>query len=265
MIEGGYYIKARSIQNSLISVQPPHVREIWDYLLREANHSSVKYAGFHVNRGQLFRTYNEIREGTHWMVGWRKMTYNENQTKKAMKFLREAQMITTKKELGGVLITICNYDYYQNPKNYERTTIDTTERTIEEPLKNQTIPDNNKNVRIKEEEECKKDVIVKYQKEFYNTLSPFLKEFSKETLNEFYAYWTEPNKSKTKIKWQLEKTWDTRKRLLRWVNNDFSKKTNSSTKQGYVKPPIGDPYEGEPIPDYKKSLEYHQKLADSKK
>jgi len=144
-IKGGYYIKARKIQDSKIATAPPHVREIWDWLLKEANHKPKKYAGFVVERGQLFRSYMEIREGLHWMVGWRKMMYNENQTKKAMKFLREGGMIDTKKELGGVLITICNYDYYQTPENYERTNESTNERTIEEPLKNQTIPYNNKN------------------------------------------------------------------------------------------------------------------------
>lgn len=152
MIKGGYYIKARKIQNSLISVQPPHVREIWDWLLKEANHSESVYAGFVVKRGQLFRTYSDIREGLHWMIGWRKMTYNENQTKKAMKFLREAGMIDTKKELGGVLITICNYDYYQDQKNYERTTKDTEEGTIEEPMKNHPLPYNNKNEKEEKEE-----------------------------------------------------------------------------------------------------------------
>jgi len=139
-IKGGYYIKARKIQNSKIMRQPPHVREIWDWILKEANHKDVEYGGFKLKRGQLFRTYMDIREGLSWNVGWRKMMYNENQTKKAMKFLRDTLMIDTKKEPGGVLITICNYDIYQNPKNYERTDERTDERTIEEPLKNQPVP-----------------------------------------------------------------------------------------------------------------------------
>ena len=33
--------------------------------------------------------------------GWQKMMYIENHTKKPMKFLREARMIATTKELGG--------------------------------------------------------------------------------------------------------------------------------------------------------------------
>lgn len=77
------------------------------------------------------------------------------------------------------------------------------------------------------EKEKKIDRIVfieKIQKDFYQSLTPFVKEFGRDTLREFYEYWSEPNKSKTKIKFQLEKTWDTRLRLLRWVSNDFGKK-----------------------------------------
>ena len=145
-ISGGYYLKARCIQKSKISLSPPHVREIWDWLLMEANHKTIEYRGFKVERGQLFRTYKDIREGLCWYVGWSKRMYNENQTKKAMKFLREAGMIATKKELGGVLITISNYTRYQNPSNYERTLEITNERTYEEPKKNQSEPSyNNKN------------------------------------------------------------------------------------------------------------------------
>lgn len=145
MIKGGYILQPRVIQESDISVAPPCVREIWNYLLREANSCDAKYNGYTIKRGQLFRSYEDIKEGTKWFAGWRKMTYSENNMKKAMKFLRDTQRITTQKELGGVLITICKYDYYQNPKNYERTKERTKEGTIEEPLKNHHIPYNNKN------------------------------------------------------------------------------------------------------------------------
>jgi hypothetical protein len=165
MIRGGYILQPRVIEESDISVAPPYVREIWNYLLREANAKDNKYNGHEIKRGQLFRSYDDIREGTKWFVGWRKMTYNENQTKKAMKFLRDTGRITTLKEPGGVLITICKYNYYQDPKNYERTTEGTEERTIEEPLENQPIPDNNKNNKNNKndnKEPVKKPVVPKY-------------------------------------------------------------------------------------------------------
>ena len=42
MIPGGYYIKARQIKYSWVANAAPVVREIWDYLLREANHHDKK-------------------------------------------------------------------------------------------------------------------------------------------------------------------------------------------------------------------------------
>lgn len=149
IIPGGYYIKARAIQESEIMRQPPHVREVWDYLLMNANHSDKKYGGHEVKRGQLFRTYSQIREDLSWRVGWRKEMYSENHMKKAMKFLRESLMVTTKKAPGGVLITVLNYDKYQDPKSYERTKEGANERTNAEPMRNQGVP-YNKNGRKEE-------------------------------------------------------------------------------------------------------------------
>lgn len=166
LIQGGYYLKARCIQNSKIASSPPYVREIWDWLLKEANHTDGKYRHYTIKRGQLFRTYKEIREGLAWYVGYRKCMYNENHTKKAMKALREYRMIDSTKELGGVLITICNYDKYQSPKNYERTNESTIESTTKEPMKNQGIPDNNKNDKNDNEETLK--TIVDFSEENFN-------------------------------------------------------------------------------------------------
>ena len=84
--------------------------------------------------------------------------------------------------------------------------------------------------------ESKVKELSKIQKEFYDSLTPFLKDFSKETLREFFNYWSEPNKSKTKIRWQLEKTWDTKKRLIRWDSKNFKKPELISTSNEPYKP-----------------------------
>ncbi len=129
MIRGGYILQPRCIKKSDISYAPPVVREVWAYLLREANSRKIEYRGQVVERGQLFRNYEEIREALSWRVGWRKEAYTPDQIKKAMKTLRDTLRITTRKAPAGVLITVCNYDIYQNPKNYESTTEGTTEGT----------------------------------------------------------------------------------------------------------------------------------------
>lgn len=37
--------------------------------------------------------------------------------------------------------------------------------------------------------------------------------------DEFFAYWTEPNKSESKMRFELEKTWHLGRRLARWAAN----------------------------------------------
>ena len=44
-------------------------------------------------------------------------------------------------------------------------------------------------------------------------------DYDESILNGFVDYWTEPNKSKSKMKFELEKTWETKRRLKTWANN----------------------------------------------
>jgi hypothetical protein len=155
LIEGGYYIKARCITNGWVSSAPPIVREVWDYLLREANHKDARYSGFIVKRGQLFRSYKEIRDALKWRIGYRFMYYHESSMKRAMNALRKEGMIELTSEPRGNLITICKYDYYQNPENYERTNDRTNDRTNGEPVANHQRSAINKNDKKKKNERIK--------------------------------------------------------------------------------------------------------------
>lgn len=48
--------------------------------------------------------------------------------------------------------------------------------------------------------------------------------YSIETLKDFFNYWKEPNRSKTKMRFEMQKTWDLKLRLSTWERNDFGKK-----------------------------------------
>lgn len=71
-----------------------------------------------------------------------------------------------------------------------------------------------------QEEEQEKNKIEDRKLKFASTLEPFLQTYGKVFLNDFYKYWTEPNKSKTKFRQELEKTWDLSRRLETWAKND---------------------------------------------
>ena len=140
MIEGGYYIKARKIQESEISHASPHVREIWDWLLMEVNHADTKVC----LRGETVRSYNDILEGLSWYIGWRKMKYKRHDCENAMKYLKKRGMITIRKTTRGMVIKVENYDYYQTPSNYDSHT-DNQRIATREPQSSHTINKNEKN------------------------------------------------------------------------------------------------------------------------
>ena len=55
-----------------------------------------------------------------------------------MKWLRNRTMITTRKTTRGMVITVCNYDAYQTPENYENHTENEAKATVE-PQSSHTI------------------------------------------------------------------------------------------------------------------------------
>jgi len=61
-------------------------------------------------------------------------------------------------------------------------------------------------------------------------------EYTKELLRKFYDYWSEPTKSKKQIRYDLEKTWDLKKRLDTFVRNEDKFEKKNGNGNGYIKP-----------------------------
>lgn len=109
---------------------------------------------------------------------------------------------------------------------------------LEKQTKAKKAVNDNVNVTVNDNVNVKNDkniLLLKIQEEFYDTLTHFFDEFGKELVEEFYKYWSEPNKSKTKIRWQLEKTWDVKRRLERWSKNNFNKSKQPEQNKPEIK------------------------------
>ena len=70
------------------------------------------------------------------------------------------------------------------------------------------------------------ETFEKRETDFYNSIAEYKDVYPKELLRAFFDYWREPNKSKSKMKFEQEKTWELKLRLERWSNNDFNKRNN---------------------------------------
>lgn len=74
--------------------------------------------------------------------------------------------------------------------------------------------------------------LKKREDEFKKSIEPYLQKYGREMCNDFYMYWTEPNKSKTKLRFEMQKTWDVGRRLVTWAkNNQKYKKPISATQK----------------------------------
>lgn len=66
---------------------------------------------------------------------------------------------------------------------------------------------------------------------FYQSLVPFVGQYPKEMIRAFFDYWSELNKSETKMRYELEKTWELPRRLATWASRE---KALSKTDVGIV-------------------------------
>lgn len=115
MTAKGYVLLARSLDDSEVAKMSPCTRELWIYLLRMVNYAD----NGRIKRGQGFFSLEQIQTDLEWWVGYRRVTYSKPDLTKALRRLREGNMIETTKEVRGVLVTVCKYEHYQDPSNYE--------------------------------------------------------------------------------------------------------------------------------------------------
>jgi hypothetical protein len=87
------------------------------------------------------------------------------------------------------------------------------------------------------ESKVKENNIEERDLAFYNALTNFKDLYSKELLRAFYDYWREKNKSCTKMKFELEDTWQLDLRLKKWQNNESKFSKNVATQQTNISPP----------------------------
>jgi hypothetical protein len=73
------------------------------------------------------------------------------------------------------------------------------------------------------------------KKKFAETLKSFTETYGREMVLEFYRYWTEPNKSNTKFRMELERTWSLDRRLETWAKNNSSFNKGNTPQHKEVK------------------------------
>lgn len=126
LIPNGYVLVARKTLESGIFSKPPLYLKVWVYLLSHAQHKDFRG----LKRGQLRTSIPEMQDALSWKVGYRTEKPTKKQIFTILEWLRNPNegvhegndggpMIVTTKGTQGMVVTICNYSFYQTPENYE--------------------------------------------------------------------------------------------------------------------------------------------------
>jgi hypothetical protein len=107
----------------------------------------------------------------------------------------------------------------------------TSVKSVEQTLTNPTVNDNgNVSVTVNDKVNVIKKTLLDRETEFKNSLQPFLQQYGKQTLNDFYLYWTEKKPNGRKMLFEMRKTFDIKRRLITWSKNDFNNSKNGNSK-----------------------------------
>lgn len=141
-----------------------------------------------------------------WGNRWK---WDKSKVRRFFEKLVSDGMVVINNEKKTTRLTVCNYDTYQAKRHGSDTA---------------ATPNNNI---------VSKDTINKRKEDFKNELANYLNNpYPKETLNGFFKYWTEKTHGGTKMRFELEKTWELHLRLSNWSSGRF-KKTEFKQQKNY--------------------------------
>lgn len=114
-IGGGYILLARQLLKSGIMEKPPLYLKLWVWMLLQASHTDHGS----LKRGQFFTSFGKMRNAMAYKAGFRIIKPTIKEIRGFMEFITISTMAGTMKGIRGTIITILNYDHYQNFLNYE--------------------------------------------------------------------------------------------------------------------------------------------------
>lgn len=159
--------------------------------------------------GWFFNTAKNIESDT---------SLTSHQQRKAIKNLKDLGVIETK------VVGIPAKQHFKIIENKLISYFNTScEESVKQVVKKTQTINKNKEIRITN------NTISNRRNDFVFEVLTF--DYDESILNGFIDYWTEPNKSNTKMKFELNKTWQTELRLKTWASNQkkWDKPKNNNT------------------------------------
>lgn len=205
----GWILLHKDIRNHWLWKNPERLKWWIDILMTvnyEDKEVSIGHRNFVCKRGEALMSIESWAK--RWMVS-KSAAYN------FLMLIRKQNMIRIANETVTTRLIVCNFDTYQQPTNG----IQTQNKRITNESRVQ-LKEEKKEIKKEEEKKAAPLNLEVREKKFMDDVAEFKDKYPKETLRAFYNYWSEPNQRKTKLRFEMEKTFDIGRRLGKWKDNE---------------------------------------------
>ena len=115
-----YFLTSRSIYDSAIWRENPHVLKLFFYLIGNARFKvePYKYPSFEVKRGEVLANLAEIADDNQYMESGAVKKWSRQKVSRMLHKLQDGGYIKILSDTYGTHISVTNYNTYQDPKSY---------------------------------------------------------------------------------------------------------------------------------------------------
>lgn len=191
------------------------------HCLIKANFKDGSFQGIECKKGSFITSLKHLSDETNISI---------QTIRTCLKKLQLTKEIEVKSTNKLTQITICNYDSYQQENEDTNKQLTNNQQTTNKQL-----------TTIEEYKESKEENnnIKDRKTSFAISLEPYLELYNREMLNNFYMYWTEHGEKDKKMRFEKEKSFDVKLRLLNWSKRSESFKQKEFKKEVLFVTPEG--------------------------
>lgn len=153
-------------------------------------------------------------------------------------FEKIEQQIEQQKTSTNRLISVLNWDKFQSNEQQDEQQVN-NDRTTSEQQVNTLKEEEEYKERKRKDKDAAKAATLKRVISFKESLYPYCiskkGKYKDEMVKLFFDYWSELNKSETKMRWELEKTFQITNRLANWEKREKNIFGNEQPKTNIYK------------------------------
>lgn len=190
----------------------PEALALFLHILRKAEMEECKRNGLNLRRGQYVTSLSILSKSSR---------QGKQVVRTCLTKLKKLNLIQTESNFRNTIISVINYDEY----------FAIQKQAVQCGGNNEMENERQKPKPKKTKEEVIADT-EKRKEKFYQELVPYVETYGRSMIRQFFDYWSEPNKSGSRMRFEQEKTWDLNRRLCRWFNNNkqYERDRNESRK-----------------------------------